>query len=134
MTTGRKLLFALVTVLVVLGFGYVWGASGRGALQTIADESRQALDLAEARGAILEARVSLYNNNFGDASRRLEESKDALRRLKTRFADADEDEKAASVDSALKQVEEAQQLAGKLDAAAQSAATKAHETLKTVTR
>lgn len=134
MTTGRKLLFALVTMIVLLGFGYVWGASGRGALQAIADESREALDLAEARGAILEARVSLYNNNFGDASRRLEESKDALRRLKTRFADADEDQNAASVDSALKHVEEAQRLAGKLDAAAQSVATKAHETLKTLTR
>lgn len=134
MTTGRKLLFVVAGMIVLLGFGYVWGASGRGALQTIADESRQALDLAEARGAILEARVSLYNNNFGDASRRLEESKDALRRLKTRFADADEDQKATSIDSALKQVEEAQQLAGKLDAAAQSVAAKAHDTLKTVTR
>ena len=134
MTTGRKLLFALVTVIVILGFGYVWGASGRGALQTIADESRQSLDLAEARGAILEARVNLYNNNFGDASRRFEEAKDALRRLRGRFVDAGEDEKVLGVDTALKHVEEGQQLAGKLDASAQNAAARAHDALKTVSR
>ena len=134
MSFGRKLLIGLAVLIVVLGIGYGWGASGRTALQQVANQSRQALDLAEARGAILEARVSLYGNNFGDASREFEAAKEAVRRLKTRFEEADEDEAAARADAALKHVEEAQSLAGKLDSSAQNPAAKALEALKTVRR
>jgi hypothetical protein len=134
MTLGRKALIALAVVIVLLGVGYGWGASGRGALQKLANESRQGLDLAEARGAILEGRVSLYNNNFGDASRQFEYAKDALRRLKSRLQDAGERESANGVDTAIRHVDEAQRLSAKLDPAAQNAAGQAMETLKTVRR
>ena len=134
MTLGRKALIALAVVIVLLGVGYGWGASGRGALQKLADESRQGLDLAEARGAILEGRVSLYNNNFGDASRQFEQAKDALARLKSRFQDAGERESASGVDTAVRHVDEAQRLSAKLDPAAQNAAGQAMEALKTVRR
>ena len=80
MTRGRILLAIVIALVVCLGLGYAWGASGRAVVQTALEDSRQQLDLAEARGALLDARVSLYNNNFGDASRRFEESKDPLRR------------------------------------------------------
>jgi hypothetical protein len=134
MTFGRKALIGLVVILVLLGLGYGWGASGRGALQALADHSRQSLDLAEARGGILEGRVALYNNNFGDASRRFEEAKEALRRLKERYQDAGERDAASAVDAALAHVEESQRLSGKLDPAAQNAATQALEALKTIRR
>jgi len=134
MTLGRKALVVLVVMVVILGVGYGWGASGRGALQTLADESRRGLDLAEARGAILEGRVSLYNNNFGDASRQFEQSKEPLQRLKARYQDAGERDAAAGVDTALRHVEDAQRLAAKLDAAAQNAAGQAMEALKTIRR
>lgn len=134
MTLGRKLLIALVLILVLLGLGYGWGAAGRGALQTLAEESRQGLDLAESRGAILEARVSLYNNNFGEASKQFEEAKTALRRLKARYQDAGERDAAAAVDAALGHVEEAQRLSGKLDSGAQNPAGQALEALKTIRR
>jgi hypothetical protein len=134
MTFGRKLLIALVVILVLLGVGYGWGAAGRGALQTLAEESRQGLDLAESRGAILEARVSLYNNNFGEASKQFEEAKAALRRLKARYQDAGEREAATAVDAALGHVEEAQRLSGKLDSGAQNPAGQALEALKTIRR
>ena len=130
MTLGRKLLIALIAVVVILGLGYGWGSSGRGALQTLADESRQRLDLAEARGAILEARVSLYNNNFGDASRHFEDAKGVLQRLKGRYEEAGEQDAAAGADAALRHVEEAQRLAGKLDAGAHNPAGQALEALK----
>lgn len=127
---GRKLLVGLVLILVLIGLGYGWGSSGRGALQTLADESRQRLDVAEARGAILEARVSLYSNNFGDASRHFEEAKAVLQRLRARYAEAGESDAAAGVDAALRHVEEAQRLAGKLDAGAHNPAGQALEALK----
>lgn len=134
MTLGRKLLIALGVLVVIVGIGYAWGASGRGALQSAADEARRGLDRAEARGAILEGRVSLYNNNFGDASRQFEQAKEPLLRLKDRYDAAGERDAVTAVDTALRHVDEAQRLSAKLDPAAQNAAGQAIDALKTLPR
>lgn len=130
MTRGRILLTSLIVVVVVLGLGYAWGASGRNVIQAALDDSRQQLDLAEARGAILDARVSLYNNNFGEASKRLEDAKEPLRRVKQRHQDAGESRAASSIDAAITHVDEAQRLAGKLDPSANTRAGEALEAMK----
>ena len=130
---GRLVLIALVIAAVVFGFGYAWGVSGRYTLQSALDESQQRLDLAEARAEVLDARVSLYNMNFGDASRRLEEAKVPLRRIRQRFADDDKTDAARSISAALEHIEEAQRLSGKLDPAANSKAGEALEAVKVAT-
>jgi hypothetical protein len=130
MTRGRIMLAIVGALVVCLGLGYAWGASGRRVLETALDDSRQRLDLAEARGALLDARVSLYNNNFGDASRRFEDAKEPLRRVRARYQEAREGEAASSIDAALVHVEEAQRLAGQLDPAANSRAGEALEAIK----
>lgn len=130
MTRGRLALAALVAVIIILGLGYAWGVSGRSALETALAESREHLDVAEARGAILDARVSLYNNNFGDASRRLEDAKQPLRRLRQRLQDAGDNAPAASIETALRHVDEAQQLAARLDPTANARAGEALEAIK----
>jgi len=127
---GKVILSVSVATLVALGFGFAWGASGRGALHTSLDEAKQQLDLAEARGQILEGRVSLYNNNFGDASRHFEDSKAPLRRMKARFQEAGSRDAAAGVDAALAHIEEAQRLTAKLDPAANNKATEALDAIK----
>ena len=134
MTRGRLLLTAVISVLVLLGLGYAWGASGRGGIQSALDDPRQQLDLAEARGAILDARVSLYNNNFGDASRRFEDAKVPLRRVKDRMQDVRESGRASSIDAALRLVNEAQILAGKLDPSANARAGEALEAIRVATQ
>ena len=134
MTRGRIALTGLVTILVVLGLGYAWGASGRNVVQSALDDSRQHLDLAEARGAILDARVSLYNNNFGDASRRLEDAKAPLRRVKDRMQDAGESRSASSIDAALRLINEAQIMSGKLDPSANARAGEALEAIRVATQ
>ena len=85
MTRSKLLISALVGVLVTLGVGFVWGASGRFSIQNALDDTKQRLDLAEARGALLEVRVSLYNSNFGDAGRHFEEAKAPLRSARERY-------------------------------------------------
>jgi hypothetical protein len=130
---GRLIVTALVVALVILGFGYVWGASGRSAMQTTLDDARQRLDVAEARGELLDARVSLYNMNFGDASRRFEEAKTPLRRIRERYADEGKTDAARSISAALEHLEEAQRLAGKLDPAANTKAGEALEAIKVAT-
>jgi hypothetical protein len=129
----RLSLIGLGIAIVLLGLGYVWGVSGRSALESQLDDARQHLDVAEARGHVLDARVSLYNMNFGDASRRLEEAKVPLRRIRQRYVDDGQDDVVRSLAAALEHVDEAQRLAGKLDQAANSKAGEALEAVRVAT-
>ncbi len=56
MTRARLPLIVFVALIVTLGVAYSWGASGRWTVETALAESRHHLDLAEARGALLDAR------------------------------------------------------------------------------
>jgi len=134
MLRGRLSLIALVALIVTLGLGYAWGAAGRWTVETALEDSHHQLDLAAARSALLDARVSLYNNNFGDASRRFEDAKTTLRRVKDRLQDDGKNEAALSIDAALRHVDEAQQLAGQLDPAANSRAGQALEAIRVATQ
>jgi hypothetical protein len=130
---GKLILIGFAVVVVCVGLGFAWGVSGRGELQTALDETRQRLDLAEARGRILDARVNLYNNNFGDASRNFEEAKLVLQRVRDRYAEDGSREAATGIGSALERLDEAQRLAGKLDPAANSKASEALEAVRVAT-
>ena len=134
MTTGRLALTAVVALLVTLGLGYGWGGSGRGVLTRTLDETRQQLDLAEARGSLLDARVSLYNVNFGDASRHFEEAKSPLRRAQDRYQSAGKSAAATSIAAALEHAAEGQRLAGKLDPSANAKAGDALEAIRVATQ
>lgn len=127
---GKLILTVFVALIVSLGLGFAWGASGRMALQTSLDDMRQQLDVTEARSQILEARVSLYNNNFGDASRHLEDARRPLRRVKDRYQDSKRSDAASGIDAALGHVDEAQRLAGKLDPSANAKTGEALDAIK----
>jgi hypothetical protein len=127
---GMKLvLTGVVILIVVLGLGFAWGASGRVAAQRAVEDTKQQLDLAEARGKLLEARVSLYNVNFGDAQRLFEDAKTPLTRARDRYQQDGRRDAAEGISAALEHVQEAQRLAGKLD---QSANNQASEALKAI--
>ena len=128
--TGKLILSVFIALIVALGLGFGWGASGRSELSTALDDAKQQLDLAEARGQILEGRVSLYNNNFGDASRRFEDAKGPLARIRKRYQDAGKRDAASDIDAAIGQVEDAQRLTGKLDPSANNKAMTALDTIK----
>jgi hypothetical protein len=130
---GRLVLIGLGAAIVLVGLGYAWGASGRRAAQAALDEVHQQLDVAEARSYVLDARVSLYNMNFGEASRRLEEAKVPLRRIRQRYVDDRRDDAVRSIAAALEHVDEAQRLAGKLEGAANSKAGEALEAIRVAT-
>ena len=130
MTRSKLLISAIVGVLVTLGAGFVWGASGRFSIQNALDETKQRLDLAQARGALLEARVSLYNVNFGDAGRHFEEAKGPLRSARDRYQQIGKNAAAGSLTAALEHIEEGQRLAGSLDQAANNKANDALEAIR----
>lgn len=127
MTRGKVVLTGLVVLLVGLGLAYAWGASGRSAAEDALAAARRQVDVSDARGHLLAARVSLYNNNFGDASRSFEDAKTTLRRVREAYVADDRDDAVAAIDTALKQTDEAQRLAGKLD---QTANARAADALK----
>jgi len=129
MSRSRIVLAAFGALVIALGVGYAMGGSGRYTLQNALDEARARLDIAEARGHLLEARVSLYNVNFGDASRHFEEAKAPLRRVRERLQSDGRNAAAGSIGAALEHVEEGQRLAGKLD---QTANTRANDALEAI--
>jgi hypothetical protein len=131
---GKLFLGVVIALLVCFGLGFAYGTSGRGELQSTVDDVRQQLDLAEARGEILDGRVSLYNNNFGDASRHFEMAKGPLQRVKQRYQGDSKREAAATIDRAATLVDEAQRLAGKLDPAANNKAGQALDAIKTAAK
>jgi hypothetical protein len=134
MTRGKLILIAFAVLVVTLGLGFVWGASGRFTIQSALDESRLQLDLAEARGHLLDARVSLYNVNFGDASRHFEEAKAPMRRAQERYRALGKRAAADSINAALEQATEGQRMAGKLDQAANTKAADALESIRVATQ
>ena len=122
-------LVAFFALVIALGAGYAMGGSGRYTLQNSLDEARARLDVAEARGHLLEARVSLYNVNFGDASRHFEDAKAPLRRVRERLQSDGRNAAAGSIAAALEHAEEGQRLTGKLD---QTANAKANDALEAI--
>ena len=132
--TVKLPLVALGVGIVLLGLGYVWGASGRFSVESTLDETRQQLDVAQARGHILDARVSLYNMNFGEASRHFEEAKAPLRRMRQRYAASGRTDAVRSLSTALEHLEEAQRLAGKLEQAANTKAGEALDAIRAATQ
>ena len=129
MTRMKQLLTVVVLIVVAVGLGFAWGASGRVALQQGVEDAQQKLDVLEARGHILDARVSLYNVNFGDAQRQLEDAKAPLTRARDRMQSEGKKSAADAMAAALTHVQDAQRLASRLD---QGANTQAGEALKSI--
>jgi hypothetical protein len=134
MSRGRIALSVLVALIVTLGLGYVWGSSGRSPVEEALEQSRQQLDLAEARGHLLDARVSLFNLNFGEASQHFEEAKVPLGRVRDRLQKSGDRAAAEKLGTALDQIADAQKRAGKLDQSANSKTGEALDTIKVAMR
>lgn len=124
----------VLAVVVTLGIGYVWGASGRFAINNALDETKQQLDLAEARGQLLDARVSLYNTNFGDAARHFDAARTPLERARARAQDTGDTVAGGNLATALERTAEGQRLAGTLDPAANGKAAEALDAIQKASR
>jgi hypothetical protein len=115
MKTTKFALAVVAAVLIALLTGYLWGSAGRRAAEREIEDTTLRTDLLEARGALLAARVDLYNVNFGNASRHLQEALERLRPASTRIKGVGQPADVPRIDLALTRIDEAQRLAGRLD-------------------
>ena len=121
-----------VALLVALGGGWAWGASGRSALNRVLGIAELRDGLLEGRAAVLDARLDIYGVNFGDASRHLEAARSALRVAQARLTDQGRQEDAKQLTIALTRIDEAQRMAGRLNQDANALAADAAKTLDDV--
>jgi hypothetical protein len=110
---------------IALFAGWLWGRSGRPDMTTALQTSELRGELLGARAATLDARVAIYNVNFGEASKHLEDARGQLHRADERLKSLGRDDEVRLVQTALASIDEAQRMAGKLDQGANSRAGEA---------
>jgi hypothetical protein len=128
----KLILGVLIGLLVALGAGWVWGASGKGQLAAARQAAELRADLLAGRAAVLDARIDVYNVNFGEASRHLESARDLVGRAQERLKSEDRKDAAAQLDSAMTNITDAQRLAGQLSQDANAQAAEAAKTIAAV--
>jgi len=122
----------LLALLVAIGGGWFWGASGRWPAQRALEAAELRGALLEGRGRLLDAQVDLFNVNFGNASRHLEDARAALGRASERLANAGRTADVKKVEAALRLVDEAQRTAARLDQGANARVADAVRTVDEV--
>jgi hypothetical protein len=127
-----KLIAVAVSVGLAVVGGWLWGNSGRSAEVGSLQTSELRSELLGARAATLDARVAIYNVNFGEASQHLEDAKGLLSRADGRLKTLGRDDSAKQVQTAVARLVEAQRLNGKLDQTANSVAGEAAKILADV--
>jgi hypothetical protein len=129
MRQAKIVLGVCVAMLVALGAGWLVGSSGRGDSERALQAAELRSDLLQARSLALAARVDLYNVNFGDASRHLEDAKGSLRRATERLKTAGRTADVTRVEGASALLDEAQKMAARLDQGANAKAAAAAQAI-----
>lgn len=121
-----------VVALVLVAFvaGWIYGA--RGAAEQHAEETNVAYALGSARGAVLEGRLELYSNNFGNAARHFDDAKRQLAQAIAFFEREKATEQATALHEASASIETAIQRAGRLEPAAHEPAAAAQRAIDAV--
>jgi hypothetical protein len=130
--TAKAGLIVIAVVLVALLAGFLWGASGKSTLDRALQRSELRNELLQARSAALDARIAVYNTNFGEASGHLEDARSVAGRAVQRLDSLGRDDDVKQLQSALGSIEEAQRLAAKLDLAANARAGEAAKAIQAV--
>jgi hypothetical protein len=128
----KRVLGISVGLLVALGAGWVWGASGRSDTNRALRIAELREGLLEGRAAVLDARLDIYSVNFGDASRHLEAARTAVRAAEARLNSLGRQADAKPLELALAKIDQAQRMAGQLNQDANALAADASKAITVV--
>lgn len=129
----KMVLWAVLAGVVILGVGWLWGSSGRWDAQSALRDAQLRGRLSDARGTLALSRVDLFELNYGQASRHLQQAKDALSDAASRLDDDKQKAAADAVRAALARTVEAQQLAASVNTSANERAAEALRQLERAT-
>jgi hypothetical protein len=129
MSPLAKMALALAAVAVLVVGAWAYGRSSAAPDRVIADATRLRMMLLDARAQVLDAQLSLYAANFGNAAQHLEYAKPPLAEASNAMREGDLDDLATKVDAALQQVMTGRDLAAKLSLDANSKAGEASKLL-----
>lgn len=115
----------IVAVLVALGAGWIWGASGKSGVELERRALEARADFADARAFVLDGRVSLFLSNFGEAGKAFASARGILERAQVRVRETGRAERAGQLEVVLALLKDAQRLSAALDVSAQQAAEQA---------
>jgi hypothetical protein len=130
MTRAKLALGILIALLTVIAAAWYWGASGKRAAISSLEAAQLRISLVEGRSRLLDARLDLYNVNFGDASRHLESARDLLRDAGERLKRLDREVDALRLDTVLVTIDEAQRMTGQLQQGANDRIAEAARTVE----
>lgn len=133
MTRYRLVLIGIGVLLLSFVTGYLLGNSGKGQLQRDVAENHMLLQIQTGVARVLEARVALYNVNFGDASRSFERAKPMFEQARDRLNATDRQADAAVLDRVAALIADAQRMTGELNTGANSKAGEALDALRDIT-
>ena len=122
----------LLAVVVACAGIWIWAESRTSAVDQVRRQVEQRADYETARAEALDARVSLFLNNFGDASKHFEAARTSLMHLQTMLREVGQAERAGRIEIVLSSLKDAQRMAAQLDANAQNAAAAALQALSAV--
>lgn len=120
---------ALLVLAVLIVGAWAYGRSGTAPLREEVGSARLRVMLLESRNQVLDAQISLYGTNFGNAAQHLEYAKPPLSAAAATLKEEGKPELAAKVEAALQQVTAGRDLAAKLSLDANSRAGEASKLL-----
>lgn len=115
----------IAALLFALLGGWIWGSAGASRSREALANAGAGLHLANARARLFEARVDLFEVNFGRASLSFEGARAELTAAAQAFDRHRRRQDADAIRAALAVVDEAQRLAGRLDQTANARAAEA---------
>ena len=129
MSALAKASIAMVVVMLLVVGAWFYGRLSTAPDRAAEDATRLRMMLLDARAQVLDAQLSLYAANFGNAAQHLEYAKPTLTAASTELARLGNAELATKADAAMQQVTTARDLAAKLSLDANSKAGEASKLL-----
>jgi len=121
-----KAIAGLLLALCLAGFGgWVWGSLGRWSTQETLRQSGTRLHQRSAQANLLQARVNLFEHNFGEAGQNLTAARADLQTVASVMDEGGQKEAAGRLRTAIAKIGEAIDLAARLDLAANARAAEA---------